>query len=125
MNDRNLEDLEQQLRHAMRPVDPPSGFSERVLAGLARSRERSRTGPVSASRGVASHSPWRHRRRLWLPDAAVAACAAVLIGTGIWSQQRTLEVRAREARTEVFEALRISSQALNAALHATVEPSRS
>lgn len=122
MNGRNPLDLERQLRDAMRPVDPPSGFSERVLAGLARSRERSGTGPVSAFRGTAS--PWR-RRRLWLPDAAVAAFAAVLIGTGIWSQQRTLEVRAREARTEVFEALRISSQALNAALHATVEPGRS
>jgi hypothetical protein len=126
MNDRNPADLEQRLRRAMQPVDPPRGFSERILAGLARSRERSRTGaPVSASQRAGRHSSWGHRRRMWLADAAVAAFAAVLIGAGLWSQQRAVELRAREARTEVFEALRISSQALNAALHLTVEPGRS
>jgi hypothetical protein len=140
MNDRNPSDLEQRLRRAMQPVDPPGGFSERLMARLARAPERSRASPLTASnRGasnggassraapnsVGSRPPWRYRRRVWLPDAAVAAFAAVLIGTGLWSQQRTLELRAREARTEVFQALRISSQALNAALHVTVEPGRS
>jgi hypothetical protein len=125
MSDRNPSDLEQRLRRAMRPVDPPGGLSDRVMASLARARERPPVQPISAAHRAASHSPWRRRRRVWLPDAAVAACAALLVGAGLWSQQRTLELRTREARTQVLEALRISSQALNAALHVTVEPGRS
>jgi hypothetical protein len=130
MNDPDPSDLEPQLRRAMRPIAAPRGFSEKVMAGLARSRERSPASAVSslnraASNRRGSRSPGWLRRRMWLPDAAVAAFAAFLVGTGLWSQQRTLELRAREARTEVFEALRISSQALNAALHVTVEPGRS
>ena len=117
MSDPNPPDLEQQLRRLMRPVDPPGGFSAKVMAGLARGRQPQAPSPVAGAR-----APWMRRRRIWLPDAAVAAFAAVLIGAGLWSEERALEVRAREARIEVFQALRVSSQALNTALHVTVEP---
>ena len=60
----------------------------------------------------------------WPSAAAAAGLAAVLIGTGLWGSEHARELRAHEARAQVLEALRISSQTLNGALHRTVDPSR-
>jgi hypothetical protein len=121
MTQRDPSELEQRLRRALRPGEPPAGFTDRVMASLRRAREQQRSRE--------SHSPpllprlrWRPA---WLPAAAAAALAVVLIGAGIWNQQRAQELRARQARQQVLEALTISSRALNTALHASVDPSRS
>jgi hypothetical protein len=125
VNDRDLSELEQRLRRTMRPVEPPAGFSANVMAALKRTRERTRALP--AARRPSNHSaarlPWLRRRPVWFP--AAAALATVLIGAGLWHHQHAQELRAREARDQVIEALRISSRTLNEALHATLDPSRS
>jgi cell division protein FtsX len=36
-------DFEQQLREALRPVDPEEGFEQRLMARIAQERSRSRT----------------------------------------------------------------------------------
>ncbi len=120
MTDRNPSDLEQRLRRVMRPGEPPAGFTDNVMAALRRAREqrsRESLSPPLRSR--------LRRRPVWFPAAAAAALAVVIIGTGIWNQERAQELRAREARQQVLEALTISSRALNTALHLSVDPGRS
>ncbi len=118
MTHRDPSELEPRLRRAMRPGEPPAGFTEQVMAALRRAREqrsRENRSPPLLSR--------LRRGSVWFP-AAAAALAVVLIGAGIWNQQRAQELRAREARQQVLEALTISSRALNTALHLSVDPSR-
>lgn len=116
MSDRDPAELEQRLREALRPIAPPAGFAQRVMAARARrDAERPRSGGPA----------WLAVRRPWLSAAAALVLAVLLVGTGLWGSQRAQEHRAREARAQVLEALRISSQTLNAALHASVDPSRS
>jgi hypothetical protein len=121
MTQRDPSELEQRLRRALRPGEPPAGFTDSVMAALHRAREQQRS---RESRSPALLARLR-RRPAWLPAAAAAALAVVLAGAGIWNQQRAQELRAREARRQVLEALTISSRALNTALHASVDPSRS
>jgi hypothetical protein len=120
--------LEQRLRRAMRPVEPPAGFAENVVAALGRVREQSRANSLSPAGRRSDHSrprlPWLPGRPVWFPATAAAGLAAVLVGAGLWNYQRAQQLRARQARAEVVEALRISSQTLNEALHTTVNPSR-
>jgi hypothetical protein len=130
MTDRNPSEFEQRLRRAMQPVEPPADFAGNVMAALRRARERSGANAPSTPRARSDHSagrlPWRRRRPAWSSAvAAAAALAAVLIGAGLWNQQRTQELRARQARAQVLEALSISSRTFNAALHVSVNPTRS
>ncbi|HTX23472.1 MAG TPA: hypothetical protein VMD03_02345 [Steroidobacteraceae bacterium] len=135
MTGRSDSKLERQLRQTLRAVDPPVGFAERAMAALARARERPDASATAPSNRAAQHSaaprerlgrePWLLGRRLWIADAATAALAAIVISAGIWNQHHAQELRAREARDQVVEALRISSHALNTALHATVDPGQS
>ncbi len=126
MKDRDSE-LEQRLREAMRPVEPPAGFAERAMSALQRARAHETGAPASNRR-----SPLGAERRFlprplrtWWAAAAAASFVALVVGTGLWTQQYAQQLRAREARAQVLEALRITSRTLNAALHLTVEPSRS
>jgi hypothetical protein len=121
MSDRDLSELEQRLREALRPVEPPAGFAAHVMAALARARLQRLTAPARLRSGAA----WPRKRRAWLSAAAAFALAVVLVGTGLWGSHRAQELRAREARAQALEALRISSETLNSALHVTVDPSRS
>ncbi len=136
MIDRKHSRLEQRLRRALRPVEPPAGFTDNVMAALPRARERA--GAQSHSAASPSDHSWAPRewlrgcrvwiqalRPVWIPAAAAAAIGAVLIGAGLWNQQRAEELRARQARDQAVEALRISSQTLNEALHAAVDAQRS
>jgi glutathione S-transferase len=135
MTDRSDSKLERELRQTLRPVDPPVGFAERAMAALAQARERSAANAVSTGSHASKHSatrperlthrPWLLGRRVWIPDAATAALAAILISAGIWNQHHAQQLRAREAHDQVVEALRISSRTLNTALHATVDPGQS
>jgi hypothetical protein len=122
MTDRDPSGLERRLRGALHPVEPPVGFADNVMARLRRARARSHPSSATATRP--SNRRWLQRRPAWFTPAAAAALAAVLVGAGLWNQQRAQELRAREARDQVLEALVICSRALNTALHVSVDPSR-
>ncbi len=140
MTDSDDSKLEQQLREALRPVDPPDQFAERVTSAA----ERARASAASISRRRSS-VPWsrswlRPRSRLWLRPwfqlpwlsrrtglsaAATVVLVAALAGGGTLWHQHARQLRAHEARDQILRALSISSQTLNTALRMTADPSRS
>jgi len=96
-----MSSFDDELRGALRRVEPPPGFAERVLARVA--AERARPG-------------WRaHLRRVFGPAplrlAAVAALALVIVA-GVGYERHA---RGEEAKRQVLLALRITARQLQAA----------
>jgi len=90
-------DLDDALRAAFRPVDPPPGFADRVVRRASR-------GPVRTSMGG----------RPWL---GWAAAAVLVIGAsgGLWyraGERRRME--GEEARRQVLLSLQIAGSKLSA-----------
>jgi hypothetical protein len=112
--------VEESLRRAMRPVEPPAGFAERVLRALP---ERTPTNvvPLNLARAVAPVSAWRR----YSAPAALAASLLVAVFTG---QQVATQKAAREeqaglaASRELMQALRLTSQKLDLAYEAVQRP---
>jgi type VI protein secretion system component VasF len=99
-------DLEEQLRDALRPVDPDAGFAERVARVVQNERRRQR----SATRAF-----------VWLATATAAGLLiAVLVGH---EHELTRERQGREARRQLVAALEIADQKLDLALRAVNERS--
>jgi hypothetical protein len=98
-------DLESRLRAALRPVRPDETFSRKLLAH------------VMAGGRSEQHRFWRTPATAWWLSAGLAA--SLLLAVGV---QRHIEEQARqrgmEARREVMEALRVTSQKLNLAYEA-------
>ena len=93
-------DIEQQLRDALRPVEPEAGFEERVMARIARE-------PVRARRKVTR----------WVSVALAASVAfAAIVGTHEWQVRR--EQEGLEARRQLIEALRLTGEKLDVAYQA-------
>jgi hypothetical protein len=122
------DELENQLRRALRPVDAPAGFAERLMSRLPVTPAALETkAPVI----VALPVPARRKPRNFALPAALAASlvAAVMLGqhmareleTG--RQQREL-AEGRAASRELMEALRVTSQKLDMAYQAVNSPSR-
>ncbi len=124
MTDHDDSKLEQRLREALRPVDPPEQFAERVTSAAERARASAGSIP---SRGP--HAPWIRfpwpSRRIGLSAAATVALVMALAGGATLWHQHAQQIRAREAREQILQALRITSQTLNSALRMTAHPSRS
>lgn len=100
-------DLEQQLRDALRAVEPDAGFAERVtqVARNDRLRHRSVTRTLS-----------------WL---ATGLAASVLLAVLVMHEQGLARERqGREARRQLVAALEITDQKLDLALRAVNERSR-
>jgi hypothetical protein len=115
-------DFERQLRRALRPADPPDGFADRVMAAI-RHRDSPRSADTLAPSSDASPRHARRWQAAWLPTAASVALV-VAAGAG-WSWHRQLQVhRAQAAREQVYRALRISSETLNAALAVAIDPTQ-
>ena len=113
------EDFENQLRRALRPVNPPDGFAERVLAALP---ERSpRIATVTVLR-PASRAPWW--RRLTAPAALAASLTlAIILGQHMGMQRAQREQQAGlEASREHMQALRVTSKKLDIAYQAVNRP---
>ena len=91
-------DLEQELRRALRPVDPSSGFTAQLLRELA------------IARGTASAV----RRPGWRP-MALAASVVLASGLGVLLYQHQQRER---AHTQLLEALTITSRSLDRAYQA-------
>ena len=114
MND----EFENQLRRALRPVDAPEGFAERLMKRLPE-REK----PVIA---VLPVKPRRRARDFSLPAALAASLlAAVLLGQqfATWQENREM-AEGLAAKQELLQALRVTSQKLDLAYEAVNSPSR-
>jgi hypothetical protein len=101
-----MNDLEKQLRRALRRCDPPAGFAERVMAQIDRNAD----------------GDYQRKTDLWnwwlkLRWAAIPALAAVLV-CGFWFrgyEQRRQEKEALAAKQQVMLALRITGSKLRMA----------
>ena len=118
MND----EFENQLRRALKPVEAPEGFAERLLQKLpAQAPVRS---PVVVALPAA---PERTQRRYGMPAALAASMvAAVLLGQQLaMHRMEQQEAAGRAASQELLQALRVTSQKLDLAYQAVNSPPRS
>jgi hypothetical protein len=114
MND----ELENQLRRALRPVDAPEGFAERLMKRLPPSRS---PGPVVVALPA---RPVARQRNFTFPAALAASLlGAVLLGQHMATVRIENEDAAgRAASLEILQALRVTSQKLDLAYEAVNAP---
>jgi hypothetical protein len=116
------ENFETELRRALRPVDAPAGFTERVMRALPAQRE---PAPTSA----AEDSPAQRRmKRFAIPMAFAAALVlSVVLGQHVAEVQKQRIAREQEAAgiaasRELMQALHVTSQKLDLAYQAVKTP---
>ena len=109
-------DIESQLRAALRPVAPSEEFSQRLLAGVTSPRPSPKPRRLAAA-GL--------RPLVWWFSASLAASVVLAVGVHQHLQQQRLQQSGLEARREVMEALRMTSQKLNLAYEAVRSQSSS
>jgi uncharacterized membrane protein len=97
--------LEQELRRALAPQDPGDLFTQRVLARLPERHA----------------SPVRRTRWAWLS----AAVAASVVGATVLHQQYQERRQGELAKTQLLEALRLTSAKLDLAYRAVDQENRS
>jgi hypothetical protein len=110
------DELENQLRRALRPVDAPAGFAERLMARLP---------PVHNTPVVVELPRRANKPRNFTIPAALAASllGAVLLGQHMASLRLEKEDAAgRAASLEILQALRVTSQKLDLAYEAVNAP---
>jgi hypothetical protein len=110
------EDIESQMRAALRPLAPSEEFSQRLVAKVASQHSEALKG----RRNGASLHPLA-----WWLSAALAASLVLAVGVHQHLQQQRLQQSGLEARREVMEALRVTSQKLNLAYEAVKSQSSS
>lgn len=95
---KNLDDLERELRQALAPRAAPLGFSNKVMARIDH-RRKSAAFPL-----------WR-----WFTSAALVTVVllAVVLG-GRWRQQRRQRIEGEHARDQVILALHITGSTIQA-----------
>jgi hypothetical protein len=110
------EDIESQMRAALRAVAPREEFSQKLVANVT-------------SRLLPARTPRRGTARLhplaWWFSASLAASVVLAVGVHQHLQQQRLQQSGLEARREVMEALRVTSQKLNLAYEAVKSQSTS
>jgi len=116
-----MNDIEDELRRLLRPVEPPAGFAERVMRALP---ERQAPAPVVSLplvRGTPRTPVWQ---RFSIPAALAASLVVgVLLGHRVASDQAEHERRAGLAASrELMQALRVTSQKLDKAYEAVRSP---
>lgn len=109
-----MNDVEDQLRRALRAVDPPAGFAERVMRALPARPAPAPVVVLATARPAARTSGWR---RYTAPAALAASLlVAVLVGQHIAVEQERQAGLA--ASRELMQALRVTSQKLDVAYEA-------
>ena len=111
------EEFESRLRAALRPVAPSDDFTRDLIARITAEQT-----PQSAKRPLN-----RQRRGASARWFAAAAAASLLIAVGVQQHLRQQHDRAQglEARRQVIEALRVTSQKLDLAYQAVKSESSS
>jgi hypothetical protein len=110
------DELENQLRRALRPVNAPEGFAERLMARLP---------PVHITPVVVELPRRTPKPRNFTIPAALAASllGAVLLGQHMAGLRLEKEDAAgRAASLEILQALRVTSQKLDLAYEAVNAP---
>jgi hypothetical protein len=112
--------IEDELRRALKPIDPGPDFTARVLAAVTADRPANASGDQTgeARRGVDGRGP--RRAPVW----AWAALAASLVGAVVgarWVEERRETARALEARAALIQALRVTSAKLSVAREVVVD----
>lgn len=98
--------FDDELRRAMRPVDPGPEFTARVLAAV------NAQPPALAERGLAPRAYRRQwARRSWMWPALAASLVGAVVGARYFEVKRETE-RGLEARTQLMQALRVTSEKL-------------
>jgi len=110
------EDIESQMRAALRAVAPREEFSQKLIANVTSQQLPART----ARRGGARWQPLA-----WWFSASLAASVVLAVGVHQHLQQQRLQQSGLEARREVLQALRVTSQKLNLAYEAVKSQSTS
>jgi hypothetical protein len=118
------EEFENQLRKALRPVEAPEGFAERLMQRLPPPREERRE-PVVVALPRRAPSP---ARRYGLPAALAASLvAAVFLGQQLADRRFQNQIVREQAeglaaKQELLQALRVTSQKLDMAYEAVSNP---
>jgi hypothetical protein len=114
------ENFEDELRRALRPVQAPAGFAERVMRALPERRDSVVT-PIARQATVRPPNYWQ---RLRAPAALAASLMlAVLLGQRMAVHQQQQEDAAGFAASqELLQALRVTSQKLDLAYQAVKSP---
>jgi hypothetical protein len=102
-----MSDLDQELRRALRPVDPGDEFTRAVMARVAASKVTPLSSKPARARFGARLLPWA--------PAALAASMLVAIFVTHEQQQREEVQQGLQARQELLEALRVTSEKLDIA----------
>jgi hypothetical protein len=110
------QEIEPRIRAALRPVAPSEEFSQRLLGRIAADR------PQPKARRIFSASA---RPLAWWLTASLAACLILAVGVQQHLEQQRLQQSGLEARREVVEALRMTSQKLSLAYEAVKHQSTS
>jgi len=98
-------DLEDDLRRALRPVEPNPKFTNKLLATVAADRRATvRTGQP------------------WLRPAAIAAGIVLAFGLSWGAYQHQLRERSLQAHAELLKALAITSRSLDQVYQAVHSP---
>jgi hypothetical protein len=115
------ENFENELRRALRPIDAPAGFTERLMRALPEKRE---PAPV-----VVNERPsQRLMKRFGIPMAFAAALVlSVILGQHVAEVQGQRQADLREAAgraasRELMQALHVTSQKLDLAYQAVKSP---
>src|SRR4051812_12446292 len=92
--------MDEDLRRALRRVEPPKGFADRVL-------QRASRQPAWPKPAIAPQAFWR--------AAAAATLALATIGGGLWyrAEERQRQ-QGEEARRQVMQSLNIAGSKLQA-----------
>ena len=111
------EDIENELRRRLAPVDAPEGFAERVMRALPE-----RAKPATVTVLPAPRRSWM--QQFGMPTALAASLlAAVMLGRYSAEQREQIaEQRGREASRELMQALRLTSDKLDIAYQAVQSP---
>jgi len=115
-----MNEVEELLRRALRRVEPPEGFAERLVRALPQVTPAN----VMALRAARKATPVSAWRRFSAP-AALAASLLVAVFTG--QHLATLKAEREEqaglaASRELMQALRVTSQKLDLAYEAVQRP---
>src|SRR4051812_5130249 len=112
------ENFENELRRALRPVDAPAGFTDRVMRALPAQR-----APAPAE---IRDTPARRRfKRFGIPAAFAAALVlSVVLGQRVAEEQKihNEQQAGLAASRELMEALKVTSQKLDLAYQAVKTP---
>jgi len=112
------EQVEHELKRALRAEDPGDAFTHAVLNRLKTDAGDAR--PVSSDRAVASRDR-KNTAHFWHVALPFAASLAIAVGGAAWLQHARYVDEGQRARVQVLTALRLTSEKLNVVRSAVLD----